>query len=91
MDPKDWIDIGLEDEATGISMPDATLEKRSEQSRPLRGVDVVLRRKPGEGFGFVIASQDLEHGKSKTLYIIKFLFLHTQYFPAKSQLVHDFG
>lgn len=84
MDPKDWIDIGLEDEAAGISVPDASLEKRSEQSRPLRGLEVVLRRKPGEGFGFVIASQDLEHGKGKTLSTSFSCTL--QYFPAKSLL-----
>ncbi|XP_020560488.1 membrane-associated guanylate kinase, WW and PDZ domain-containing protein 2 isoform X3 [Oryzias latipes] len=84
MDPKDWIDIGLEDEATGISMPDATLEKRSEQSRPLRGVDVVLRRKPGEGFGFVIASQDLEHGKTASLLPHRFVTVRRGSPAAKS-------
>uniref|UniRef100_A0A3B5QB53 Membrane-associated guanylate kinase, WW and PDZ domain-containing protein 2-like n=2 Tax=Xiphophorus maculatus TaxID=8083 RepID=A0A3B5QB53_XIPMA len=69
MEPKDWIDIGLEDEAGGsggVSVPDASLEKRKgERTRRFRGFDVELRRKPGEGFGFVIASQDLENGRAK--------------------------
>ena len=67
MEPKDWIDIGLEDDAAGDPVPDTSLEKRKgEQNRPFRGFDVELRRKPGEGFGFVIASQDVENGKGKS-------------------------
>ncbi|RVE70860.1 hypothetical protein OJAV_G00068890 [Oryzias javanicus] len=84
MDPKDWIDIGLEDEAVGISVPDSSLEKRNEQSRPLRGLEVVLRRKPGEGFGFVIASQDLEHGKAASLLPHRFVTVRRGSPAAKS-------
>lgn len=62
MEPKDWINTGLEDDTGGVEMG----RQGGEQTRPLRGFEVELRRKPGEGFGFVIASQDLENGKGKT-------------------------
>lgn len=62
MEPKDWISTGLEDEAGASTFPNSTLER----SRPLRGFDVELRRKPGEGFGFVIASQDVKNGKGES-------------------------
>ncbi|KAK1899299.1 Membrane-associated guanylate kinase WW and PDZ domain containing protein 2, partial [Dissostichus eleginoides] len=62
MEPRDWINTGLEDEAGAVPTQDLGLERRG-KTRPLRGFDVELRRKPGEGFGFVIASQDVENGK----------------------------
>lgn len=66
MEPKDWINTGLEDEAGGVAVPDSGLDRQGgERTRPLRGFDVELRRKPGEGFGFVIASQDVENGKGE--------------------------
>ena len=66
MEPKDWINTGLEDEAGGVTVPDSGLERQGgERTRPLRGFDVELRRIPGEGFGFVIASQDVENGKGE--------------------------
>uniref|UniRef100_A0A3Q2ZX02 Membrane-associated guanylate kinase, WW and PDZ domain-containing protein 1-like n=1 Tax=Kryptolebias marmoratus TaxID=37003 RepID=A0A3Q2ZX02_KRYMA len=68
MEPKDWIDIGLEDEAGGVSVPNAGRENtRGKRTGHFRGFDVELRRKPGEGFGFVIASQDVENGKASLL------------------------
>lgn len=67
MEPKDWINTGLEDEAGAVTFPNSTLERRgSLQSRPLRGFDVELRRKAGEGFGFVIASQDVKNSKGES-------------------------
>lgn len=64
MEPKDWIDIGLEDEAGGISVPNASPEvTRGDRTRHFKGFEVELRRKPGEGFGFVIASQEVKNGK----------------------------
>lgn len=41
--------------------------KTEEKSRPPmpRGFEVELKRRPGEGFGFVIASQDVENGKGE--------------------------
>lgn len=66
MEPKDWINTGLEDEAGALTFPNATLERQGGlRSRPLRGFDVELRRKPGEGFGFVIASQDVKNSKGE--------------------------
>lgn len=67
MEPKDWLNTGLEDEAGGVAVPDAGLERQGGErtTRPLRGFDVELKRKPGEGFGFVIASQDVENGKGE--------------------------
>ncbi|XP_054649785.1 membrane-associated guanylate kinase, WW and PDZ domain-containing protein 2 isoform X3 [Dunckerocampus dactyliophorus] len=68
MEPKDWIKTGLEDDAGRVTEHDSGLEMREdERVRPLRGFDVELRRKPGEGFGFVIASQDLENTKAASL------------------------
>nr|XP_057907612.1 membrane-associated guanylate kinase, WW and PDZ domain-containing protein 1 isoform X2 [Doryrhamphus excisus] len=68
MEPKDWIETGLEDVAGRGTEPDSGLEMREDEGvRPLRGFDVELRRKPGEGFGFVIASQDLENTKAASL------------------------
>ncbi|XP_054901802.1 membrane-associated guanylate kinase, WW and PDZ domain-containing protein 3 isoform X1 [Poeciliopsis prolifica] len=88
MEPKDWIDIGLEDEAGGgggVSVPDASLEKRKgERTRRFRGFDVELRRKPGEGFGFVIASQDLENGRAASLLPHRFVTVRRGSPAAKS-------
>ncbi|XP_041859206.1 membrane-associated guanylate kinase, WW and PDZ domain-containing protein 3 isoform X2 [Melanotaenia boesemani] len=85
MEPKDWIDIGLEDDAGGDPVPDTGLEKRrGEQNRPFRGFDVELRRKPGEGFGFVIASQDLENGKAASLLPHRFVTVRRGSPAAKS-------
>ncbi|XP_051804986.1 membrane-associated guanylate kinase, WW and PDZ domain-containing protein 2 isoform X4 [Acanthochromis polyacanthus] len=85
MEPKDWMNTGLEDEAGGGPMPDAGLEKQSgERTRPLRGFDVELRRKPGEGFGFVIASQDVENGKAASLLPHRFVTVRRGSPAAKS-------
>lgn len=68
MEPKDWINTGLEDEAGATTFPNSTLDRQGGlRSRPLRGFDVELRRKPGEGFGFVIASQDVKNGKGERI------------------------
>ncbi|KAM4572072.1 membrane-associated guanylate kinase, WW and PDZ domain-containing protein 3 isoform 1-T1 [Fundulus diaphanus] len=86
MEPKDWIDIGLEDEAGGgVSVPEASLEKRKgERTRRFRGFDVELKRKPGEGFGFVIASQDLENGRAASLLPHRFVTVRRGSPAAKS-------
>ncbi|XP_040902407.1 membrane-associated guanylate kinase, WW and PDZ domain-containing protein 3 [Toxotes jaculatrix] len=85
MEPKDWINTGLEDEADGVTVPDSGLERQSrERTRPLRGFDVELRRKPGEGFGFVIASQDVENGKAASLLPHRFVTVRRGSPAAKS-------
>lgn len=71
MEPKDWINTGLEDEAGGVTVPDSGLNSQGvERTRLLRGFDVELKRKPGEGFGFVIASQDVENGRGESLHAV---------------------
>ncbi|KAM9785720.1 membrane-associated guanylate kinase, WW and PDZ domain-containing protein 3 [Neosynchiropus ocellatus] len=81
MEPKDWLNTGLEDEAT----PDPLLGRHGEdRTRPLRGFDVELRRKPGEGFGFVIASQDVENGKAASLLPHRFVTVRRGSPAAKS-------
>ncbi|KAM8755272.1 membrane-associated guanylate kinase, WW and PDZ domain-containing protein 3 isoform 2-T2 [Acanthopagrus schlegelii] len=85
MEPKDWINTGLEDEAGGVTVPDSGLERQGgERTRPLRGFDVELRRKPGEGFGFVIASQDVENGKAASLLPHRFVTVRRGSPAAKS-------
>ncbi|CAL8275621.1 unnamed protein product [Boreogadus saida] len=69
MEPRDWMNTGLEEEgdAAAAAPPRAgsAQGKRGPGDRPRapRGFDVELKRKAGEGFGFVIASQDVENGK----------------------------
>ncbi|XP_040008138.1 membrane-associated guanylate kinase, WW and PDZ domain-containing protein 1 [Xiphias gladius] len=85
MEPKDWINTGLEDEAGGVTVPDSGLERQGgEQIRLLRGFDVELKRKPGEGFGFVIASQDVENGKAASLLPHRFVTVRRGSPAAKS-------
>ncbi|XP_053704848.1 membrane-associated guanylate kinase, WW and PDZ domain-containing protein 1 isoform X3 [Synchiropus splendidus] len=61
LEPRDL--LGVEESAGGPpgrsnSLGGAT----SKDGRGVRTVDVELRRRPGEGFGFVIASQEVNHG-----------------------------
>ncbi|XP_026222939.1 membrane-associated guanylate kinase, WW and PDZ domain-containing protein 1 isoform X3 [Anabas testudineus] len=85
MEPKDWINTGLEDEAGGVTLPDSGLDRQGvERIRPLRGFDVELKRKPGEGFGFVIASQDVENGKAASLLPHRFVTVRRGSPAAKS-------
>ncbi|XP_029290782.1 LOW QUALITY PROTEIN: membrane-associated guanylate kinase, WW and PDZ domain-containing protein 2-like [Cottoperca gobio] len=85
MEPKDWINTGLEDEAGGGTLPDPGPERQNgERTRPLRGFDVELGRKPGEGFGFVIASQDVENGKAASLLPHRFVTVRRGSPAAKS-------
>ncbi|XP_071059799.1 membrane-associated guanylate kinase, WW and PDZ domain-containing protein 2 [Pseudochaenichthys georgianus] len=83
MEPRDWINTGLEDEAGAVPTQDLGLE-RGGKTRPLRGFDVELRRKPGEGFGFVIASQDVENGKAASLLPHRFVTVRRGSPAAKS-------
>lgn len=78
MEPKDWINTGLEDEADGVTaVPDSGPERQGvERTQPLRGFDVELKRKPGEGFGFVIASQDVENGRGERQQVIHCIVQH---------------
>ncbi|XP_036434962.1 membrane-associated guanylate kinase, WW and PDZ domain-containing protein 3 [Colossoma macropomum] len=63
LEPRDW--MSSEDGGTALS-PRVRIE---EKVRPpaLQGFEVELKRRPGEGFGFVIASQDVENGRAVSL------------------------
>lgn len=66
MEPKDWLNTSLEDDGDRGTAPEPDQERKGgERTRLPRGFEVELRRKPGEGFGFVIASQDVENGKGE--------------------------
>ncbi|XP_061626778.1 membrane-associated guanylate kinase, WW and PDZ domain-containing protein 1 isoform X2 [Phyllopteryx taeniolatus] len=85
MEPKDWISAGLQDDTGRATEPASGLEMREEErARPLRGFDVELRRKPGQGFGFVIASQDLENIKAASLLPHRFVTVRRGSPAAKS-------
>ncbi|XP_051508773.1 membrane-associated guanylate kinase, WW and PDZ domain-containing protein 3-like [Myxocyprinus asiaticus] len=63
LEPWDW--MSSEEGGTVLSPRVKTEEKV--QPRMLRGHEVELKRKAGEGFGFVIASQDVDNGKAASL------------------------
>ncbi|XP_022526367.2 membrane-associated guanylate kinase, WW and PDZ domain-containing protein 3 isoform X2 [Astyanax mexicanus] len=63
LEPRDW--MSSEDGGTALS-PRVRTEEKVRPPAP-RGFEVELKRKPGEGFGFVIASQDVENGKAASL------------------------
>ncbi|XP_068599001.1 membrane-associated guanylate kinase, WW and PDZ domain-containing protein 3 [Brachionichthys hirsutus] len=86
MEPKDWINTGLEDDIVGgVAVLDSGPDRRGgKRTPPLRGFDVELRRKPGEGFGFVIASQDVETSKAASLLPHRFVTVRRGSPAAKS-------
>uniref|UniRef100_A0A8C1X847 MAGI family member, X-linked b n=1 Tax=Cyprinus carpio TaxID=7962 RepID=A0A8C1X847_CYPCA len=63
LEPRDW--MSSEEGGTVLSPRVKTEEK--ETPPVLRGYEVELKRKPGEGFGFVISSQDVENVKAVSL------------------------
>uniref|UniRef100_A0A9J7YAI9 MAGI family member, X-linked b n=1 Tax=Cyprinus carpio carpio TaxID=630221 RepID=A0A9J7YAI9_CYPCA len=63
LEPRDW--MSSEEGGTVLSPRVKTEEK--EKPPVLRGYEVELKRKPGEGFGFVIASQDVDNVKAVSL------------------------
>ncbi|KAL2103746.1 hypothetical protein ACEWY4_000614 [Coilia grayii] len=76
MEPRDWMSA---DEAGSPRPGSRRREERDKQQRPapltppsmpppvLRGYEVELKRRSGEGFGFVIASQDVENGRGELI------------------------
>ncbi|KAF4072256.1 hypothetical protein AMELA_G00260990 [Ameiurus melas] len=70
MEPRDW--MGVEDVAVqGPRLPSSNalgaVSKTQPEGRgavPSKSLEVELRRRPGEGFGFVIATQDMTNGAS---------------------------
>ncbi|XP_066500148.1 membrane-associated guanylate kinase, WW and PDZ domain-containing protein 3 [Hoplias malabaricus] len=63
LEPRDW--MSSEDGGTALH-PRVRTEERVRAPAP-RGFEVELKRRPGEGFGFVIASQDVENGRAVSL------------------------
>lgn len=61
LEPRDW--MSTEEGGTTLN----PRLKTEEKSRPhvSRGFEVELKRRQGEGFGFVIASQDMENGRGE--------------------------
>lgn len=72
MEPRDWMSA---DEAGSPRISSRRREEREKlraaagtpPAAPVvpRGYEVELKRRPGEGFGFVIASQDVENGRGE--------------------------
>ncbi len=63
LEPRDWMST----EKGGTVLSPRVKREEKEQPLALRGYEVELKRKPGEGFGFVIASQDVENVKCEFL------------------------
>ncbi|XP_057213008.1 membrane-associated guanylate kinase, WW and PDZ domain-containing protein 2 isoform X3 [Triplophysa rosa] len=63
LEPRDW----MSSEEGGTMLSPRVKTEGKEQVIKLRGYEVELKRKSGEGFGFVIASQDVENGKAASL------------------------
>ncbi|XP_072538442.1 membrane-associated guanylate kinase, WW and PDZ domain-containing protein 3 [Salminus brasiliensis] len=63
LEPRDW--MSSEDGGTALN-PRVRTEEKVQPPAP-RGFEVELKRRPGEGFGFVIASQDVENGRAASL------------------------
>lgn len=69
MEPRDW--MGIEDVAVqGPRLPSSNalgaVSKTQPEGRgavPSKSLEVELKRRPGEGFGFVIATQDMTNGR----------------------------
>ncbi|XP_051509149.1 membrane-associated guanylate kinase, WW and PDZ domain-containing protein 1-like isoform X1 [Myxocyprinus asiaticus] len=65
LEPRDW--LGIDDGMGQWSANLGAVSKSHADGRgaaPSRAMEVELRRRPGEGFGFVIASQDVVNGLS---------------------------
>ncbi|XP_077473373.1 membrane-associated guanylate kinase, WW and PDZ domain-containing protein 3-like isoform X2 [Stigmatopora argus] len=77
--PKDWTGAAPGEVARrGPETPEGR------RAPPPRGFQVELRRKPGEGFGFVVASQDLENAKATSLLPHRFVTVRRGSPAAKS-------
>ncbi|KAL1020989.1 hypothetical protein UPYG_G00007320 [Umbra pygmaea] len=67
MEPKDWLNVGMEAEGDKGVVASGSGQEGGGRKRVPRGFQVELRRKSGEGFGFVIASQDVENVTAASL------------------------
>ncbi|KAJ8259449.1 hypothetical protein GJAV_G00169390 [Gymnothorax javanicus] len=73
MEPRDWMGAeeggGPAERGAAAGPLGAGARGSEEQRSPMlsQALEVELRRRPGEGFGFVIASQDVENGRASSL------------------------
>ncbi|XP_017323724.2 membrane-associated guanylate kinase, WW and PDZ domain-containing protein 1 isoform X2 [Ictalurus punctatus] len=83
LEPRDWMST---EEGGTILFPRL---KTEEKSRPpvTRGFEVELKRRPGEGFGFVIASQDMENSRAASLLPHRFVTVRRGSPAARSGLI----
>ncbi|KAK3566072.1 hypothetical protein QTP86_025244, partial [Hemibagrus guttatus] len=83
LEPRDW--MSTEEGGTTLN----PRLKTEEKGRPplTRGFEVELRRRPGEGFGFVIASQDVENGRAASLLPHRFVTVRRGSPAARSGLI----
>ncbi|KAJ8411965.1 hypothetical protein AAFF_G00142320 [Aldrovandia affinis] len=68
LEPKDWLGVEEGGVGGGLAERGAVAGRVLEEGRSAllsRAFEVELRRRPGEGFGFVIASQDVENGRGE--------------------------
>ncbi|KAF7695012.1 membrane-associated guanylate kinase, WW and PDZ domain-containing protein 2 isoform X2 [Silurus meridionalis] len=83
LEPRDW--MSTEEGGTTLN-PRLKIEEKSRASKP-RGIEVELKRRSGEGFGFVIASQDVENGKAASLLPHRFVTVRRGSPAARSGLI----
>ncbi|XP_027023128.2 membrane-associated guanylate kinase, WW and PDZ domain-containing protein 1 isoform X2 [Tachysurus fulvidraco] len=83
LEPRDW--MSTEEGGTTLN-PRLKTEGKGMSPLP-RGFEVELKRKPGEGFGFVIASQDVENGRAASLLPHRFVTVRRGSPAARSGLI----
>ncbi|MCJ8735286.1 hypothetical protein PDJAM_G00245110 [Pangasius djambal] len=83
LEPRDW--MSTEEGGTTLN-PRLKTEETSRAPMP-RGFEVELRRRPGEGFGFVIASQDMENARAGSLLPHRFVTVRRGSPAARSGLI----
>ncbi|KAM9786337.1 membrane-associated guanylate kinase, WW and PDZ domain-containing protein 3 [Neosynchiropus ocellatus] len=90
LEPRDL--LGVEESAGGPPARGSSLGgATSKDGRAVKTVDVELRRRPGEGFGFVIASQEVSHGgESQACHEPQREFQRLSPSPASTMMSHRF-
>ncbi|KAM9476113.1 membrane-associated guanylate kinase, WW and PDZ domain-containing protein 3 [Clarias gariepinus] len=83
LEPRDW--MSSEEGGTTLN-PRLKTEEKSRPPVP-QGFEVELKRRPGEGFGFVIASQDMENGRAASLLPHRFVTVRRGSPAARSGLI----
>ncbi|XP_066566460.1 membrane-associated guanylate kinase, WW and PDZ domain-containing protein 3 [Amia ocellicauda] len=89
LEPRDWLSPE-EVVGRGAGAVGGALGQQPDWHNALlsHAVEVELRRRPGEGFGFIIASQDVENGKAASLLPHKFIQIRRGSPAARSERLH---